>query len=147
MLNIKKTKMKNVLIIFMVLTTFAINAQNDTQGKRENRREMKENFTPEQKAELRAKQMVLELDLSVDQQKRVEKLFLEMGKNKTARPDNSKEMTSEEKYAAKNAMLDRRIAFKKQLKEILTEEQMTKWENAVHHSRKKGDHRMKQKSE
>ena len=120
--------MKKAMIILIAFTTFAINAQNKTSEKREHRKEMKENLTPEQKAELRAKKMTLNLDLNDSQQSKVKQLYVEMEKNKPARPENRSEMTDTQKFEAKNAMLDRQIAMKKQLKEILTEQQLTKWE-------------------
>ncbi|OAD90826.1 hypothetical protein A7A78_14040 [Aequorivita soesokkakensis] len=127
--------MKKAMIILMAFTTFAITAQNKNSEKREHRKEMKENFTPEQKAELRAKKMTLDLGLNDSQQTKVKQLFVEMEKNKPARPENKSEMTDAQKFEAKSAMLDRQIAMKKQLKEILTEEQLTKWEKSRHHKR------------
>lgn len=126
--------MKKVMIIFMALATFAINAQNKDSEKKEYRKELKENFTPEQRAELHAKKMTLDLDLNDSQQKKVKQVFLDMAKNKPAR-SSMKDMTDQEKFEAKNAMLDRRIAMKKQMKEILTEEQLAKWEKSHHNKR------------
>ncbi len=120
--------MKNVLLIFMALATFAMNAQNKAANKKENRQEAKANYTPEQRADLKTKKMTLDLDLTVSQQQKVKQLILKSETNKPERPENRKEMTDAQKYEAKSAMLDRRIAMKKELKEILTEEQMTKWE-------------------
>ena len=135
--------MKKAMIIFMALTTFAITAQNTTSDKKQARKEIKENYTPEQRAELHTKKMTLALDLNESQQKRVKQVFLENAKSKQARAENAKEMTDQQKFDAKNAMLDRRIAMKKQMKEILTEEQLVKWEKSHHnkrgHSRKKGN--------
>lgn len=123
------------MIILIAFTTFAINAQNKNSEKREHRKEMKENLTPEQKAELRAKKMTLDLDLNDSQQTKVKQLFVEMEKNKPARTDNKSEMTDAQKFEAKSAMLDRQIAVKKKMKEILTEEQLTKWEKSHQHKR------------
>lgn len=133
--------MKKVMIIFMALTTFAITAQNTTPERKQTRKELKENFTPEQRAELYAKKMTLELDLNDSQQQKVQQLFLDMAKTKPARSENGKEMTDQQKFEAKNAMLDRRIEMKKQLKEILTEEQIAKWEKSKHN--KRSDYRHK----
>lgn len=127
--------MKKAMIILIAFTTFAINAQNKNSEKREHRKEMKENLTPEQKAELRAKKMTLDLDLNDSQQTKVKQLFVEMEKNKPARTDNKSEMTDAQKFEAKSAMLDRQIAVKKKMKEILTEEQLTKWEKSHQHKR------------
>ena len=98
------------------------------------------NGTTEQRAELHTKKMTLALDLNDSQQKKVKQVFLDMAKNKPAR-SNMKEMTDQQKFEAKNAMLDRRIAMKRQLKEILTEEQLTKWEKSLQSRRGHSKHR------
>ncbi len=138
--------MKKAMIILIAFTTFAINAQNKNSEKRENRKEMKENLTPEQKAELRAKKMTLNLDLNDSQQNKVKQLFLEMEKNKPARSVKRSEMTDAQKFEAKSAKLDKQIVMKKKMKEILTEEQLTKWEKSHQHKRnnmsgKRGSHK------
>lgn len=125
--------MKKVMIIFMALTTFAITAQNKDSERKEQRSEQKENFTPEQKAELHAKKMTLDLGLNEAQQTKVNQVLFEMQKNKPERSENRKEMTDTQKFEAKAAMLDRRIAMKKAMKEILTEEQYTKWDKSQGH--------------
>eukprot|EP00657_Telonema_sp_P-1_P001194 TRINITY_DN1265_c0_g1_i4.p1 TRINITY_DN1265_c0_g1~~TRINITY_DN1265_c0_g1_i4.p1 ORF type:complete len:139 (-),score=14.79 TRINITY_DN1265_c0_g1_i4:161-577(-) len=101
------------------LASFAINAQNKDGKRKDHRSEVKENFTPEQKADLKAKKMTLALNLNNPQQNKMKELFLEMDKNKPTRSENFKEMTSQQKYEAKSAMLDRRIAMQRKIKEIL----------------------------
>lgn len=118
------------MIILMALTTFAITAQNKDADRAEQRKEMKENFTPEQKAELRAKRMTLALDLNQSQQEKVKNVFLKMEETKPQRPENWKEMTDAQKFEVKNKMLEHQIAMKKEMKNILTEEQMAKWEKS-----------------
>lgn len=127
--------MKKAMIILMVFTTFAITAQNRNADRKEQRKEMKDNFTPEQRAELRTKKMTLALDLNESQQHKVKALFLEMYKTKPERPTNRAAMTDAQKFELKNAMLDRRIALKKEMKNILTQEQMAKWEKSNQHKR------------
>ena len=87
--------MKKAMIIFMALTTFAITAQNKNQDRKENRSQLRENLTPEQRAELHAKKMTLDLNLNETQQAQVNQLLLDMEKNKPERPENRKEMTDE----------------------------------------------------
>jgi hypothetical protein len=137
--------MKKVLIIFMALATFAVNAQNKNAERKENRKEMKANLTPEQRADLKMKEMTLALDLNASQQQKVKQLILKEENNRPERPENWKEMTDAQKYEAKSTMLDRRIAMKKDMKEILTEEQMTKWE--LQQSHRKGQRKEKGKVE
>lgn len=127
--------MKKVLIIVMALATFGVNAQNKNSERKENRKEMKANLTPEQRADLKTKKMTLALDLTASQQQKVKQLILKAENERPERPENWKEMTDTQKYETKSAMLDRRIAMKKELKEILTEEQMTKWEVQQSHRR------------
>lgn len=142
--------MKKVLIIFMALATFAMNAQNKAANKKEHSKEAKANFTPEQRADLKTKKMTLALDLNASQQQKVKQLILKTENNKPERPENRKEMTDSQKYEAKSEMLDRRIAMKKDMKQILSEEQMTKWElqqSQRNHQRKaKGNAKGKEES-
>lgn len=119
--------MKKAMIIFMALTTFAITAQNKDAVSKDHRGQLRENLTPEQRAELHTKKMTLALDLNDSQQQKVKQVFLDMAKNKPPR-SSMKGMTDQQKFEAKSAMLDRRIAMKKQLKEILNDEQLAKWE-------------------
>ena len=121
--------MKKAMIILMALTTFAITAQNKSEDRKENRSQLRENLTPEQRAELHTKKMTLDLNLNETQQAQINQLLLKMHNNRPERTKNRKEMTDAQKFEAKNAMLDRRIAMKKEMKQILTEEQFTKWEN------------------
>lgn len=127
--------MKKILIIVMSLATFAVNAQNKNSERKENHKESMANLTPEQRADLKTKKMTLALDLTASQQQKVKQLILKAENERPERPENWKEMTDTQKYEAKSAMLDRRIAMKKELKEILTEEQMTKWEVQQSHRR------------
>ncbi len=121
--------MKKVLIIFMALATFAVNAQKKDSERKENRKELKANLTPDQRADLKMKKMTLALDLNDSQQQKVKQLFLKAENDRTVTSANRSEMTDTQKYEAKSAMIDRRIAMKKEMKQILTEEQMTKWDH------------------
>lgn len=134
--------MKNVLIILMVLATFAVNAQNKNLEKKEHHKEMKSNLTPEQRVDLRLKKMTTNLDLNADQQVKMKKLLLEKGNNRSGMHKKGNEMTDLQRDEAKKAMLDRRMEFKKQMNEILTAEQVTKWENLQSDRRGKAKGRM-----
>ncbi|MEM0518094.1 MULTISPECIES: hypothetical protein [Aequorivita] len=129
--------MKKAMIIFMALATFAISAQNKNDNRPEHRKQLRENLTPEQRAELHTKKLTLDLNLNETQQIKVNQLLLNMQKDKPNRSKNRKDMTDEEKYEAKSAMLDKRIEMKKAMKEILTDAQFTKWEKASEHNRRK----------
>jgi hypothetical protein len=129
--------MKKVLIIFMALATFAVNAQHKDSERKEHSKEMKANLTPEQKADLKMKKMTLALDLNASQQQKVKQLFLKAENDKPETRPKRSEMTDTQKYEAKSVMLDRRITMKKEMKEILTEEQFTKWERQQSHKKDK----------
>lgn len=121
--------MKTLLIIFMALATFAVNAQDKNLEKREHHREMKSKLTPEQQIDFKLKKMTTSLDLNADQQEKMRQLFLEKRNERSGMYKNRKEMTDAQRDEAKKAMLDRRITFKNQMKDILTEEQITKWKD------------------
>jgi protein CpxP len=95
----------------------------------------REHLTPQQRAELKSKQLTLKLDLSDKQQKDVEKLLLGAETKKEATIAKRIEAknagvkpTQEERLAMRNAMLDDRIAMKRDLKKILSAEQYFKFE-------------------
>lgn len=119
--------MKTLLIIFMTLATFAVNAQDKSLEKRAHHKEVKSNLTPEQRVDFKLKKMTSALDLTSEQQTKMKQLFLEKSNERSGMNKNRKEMTDAQKDEAKKAMLDRRITFKNQMKDILTEDQMIKW--------------------
>ncbi len=100
---------------------------------------MKSNLTPEQRVDFKLKKMTDALDLNTDQQAKMKQLFLEKGNDKSGMHKNRKEMTDEQREEAKKAMVDRRVAYKNQMKEILTEDQMIKWEGLQSERRNKSN--------
>lgn len=102
-------------------------------------------MTPEQVATLQTKKMTLALDLSEAQQGQIQALNLEnakarkakMEKRKAAKEEGErKKPTSEERFSMANARLDAQLAQKEEMKKILSEEQMAKWEKMKHGKRK-----------
>jgi protein CpxP len=92
-------------------------------------------FTPEQKAELRAKHLTLQLDLSDKQQTEMKKLFLanaqEMKKaheQHKANREAGKKPTQDERFAMETKKLDTQITNKREIKKILTADQYQKFE-------------------
>ena len=119
--------MKKIILMLMIFSTLAVTSQNKISDNSDARKEYRSDYTPEQRAALKTKKMTLALDLNMAQQKQIEQVFLQstdIQKNKL----DWKNMTSEQKFAAKNEALDRRIETKNQIKEILTPEQYSKWE-------------------
>ncbi|HEX8562538.1 MAG TPA: hypothetical protein VF676_06110 [Flavobacterium sp.] len=125
--------MRNLLmaaVLIMGLTTFA------QEGKKvEDAKARTEQLTPQQRQELRLKELTLKLDLSASQQKEMSKILSEQQAKRTAaiaerktNKDAAKQLTAEEKFARKNKRLDDQIAMQQRLRSFLTPEQMTKWE-------------------
>ncbi len=94
-----------------------------------------EPLKPEQRAELRAKQMTLALNLNDKQQKDVQKLILERGKKmeqaqaqRKADRAAGKKLTADERFEMKSRRLDEQIAMNAEMRKILNAEQFAKWE-------------------
>ena len=90
------------------------------------------NMSPEQVATLETKKMTLALDLTEKQQQEIQAIHIEKAadrqsrmeerKNRDAKPDN------DERFELINDRLDRQIAMKDQMRDILTKDQFEKWE-------------------
>lgn len=129
--------MKKLLTILIALVTLTISAQEQKNHKRTH-----QEFTPEQRAELQTKRMILQLDLTADQQKKVQQLFLENAQNRPAKSADKPEFSKNRSYSDINAKMDRQIATKQKMKEILSEEQYAKWEsNYQNHNKRFGNKR------
>lgn len=122
-------------MMLMIFSTLAVSAQRKISDNSDSQKEWKSDYTPEQRATLKAKKMTLELDLNAAQQKKIEQVFLQSAKKQKNKSD-WKNMTPEQKFSLKNEMLDRRIENKSKIKEILTAEQYEKWD--MHQSRTNG---------
>lgn len=101
-------------------------------------------MTPEQIAILKTKKMTLALDLSEAQQKEIQKINLDnaierkaLMLERKAKREESKESnpSSDERFDFQNERLDRMIAHKGKMKQILSEDQFQKWERIHHHGR------------
>lgn len=146
--------MKKVIVVLIFMVGMTAMAQ---QGERQHRDGMHQ-MTPEQTATLKTKKMTLALDLTDAQQKQIQSLNLEnaktrkatMEKRKAKKGDGeSKKPTSDERYALKNERLDKMIAHKADMKDILSPEQYGKWEKMSQqkgkHQKRKGENDKKQK--
>lgn len=145
--------MKNVIvtaILLFGLITFAQEGQINANNARPARMGQKQNFTPEQRAELQVKRMTLHLDLNQKQQVEVKKLVLEQAKKREtiqtemrAKRESGVKPSDEERFANQSQMLDEKIAMKTAFKKILTPEQMAKFEkNLANRSEKMQARRM-----
>lgn len=133
--------MKKIMIFLFLGTTLLSFAQTENRQKK-----MNSDFTSEQKAILKTKQMALELDLTDGQQKQMLALNKKWAEEKTTQKAamksvNKEEMTSDERFNHMNAMLDSKIAHQNEVKKILSEEQYNAWKKAA----KKMQHRSKEK--
>lgn len=135
--------MKKVVIVVLMFFGIAALAQRGQKGDRNHMKDL----TPEQMATLQTKKATLALDLTQAQQTQMKALFLvnakerktKMAERKAQRESgDTKELTSEEKYARANSRLDKQIAQKEALKNILSEEQFEKWQKMKY---RKGKHR------
>lgn len=146
--NINSYIMKKIFLIALALVTIQMSAQDRKQmHKKGERAEKMQDYTPEEMAELQTKKLTLDLDLTEAQQKQVLALSLENAKDRKAfmekRQDKQKEKeaktaSKEEKLKMKNDMLDKQIAMKAKMKEILNEEQYKKWESLQNERMEKG---------
>jgi len=133
--------MKKLVLIAIAFVTLQVTAQ---EQKREHRKgEHKESvhkqddLTPEQMATLQTKRMALYLDLTDAQQRGIQKINLVNAKERQAksethknkRASNKGEKPSQEaRFNMANERLDKQIAYKKQMRSILSKEQFEKFE-------------------
>ncbi|CAM1343891.1 hypothetical protein [Tenacibaculum amylolyticum] len=92
-------------------------------------------FSVDQKTELALKKMTLRLDLSERQQKKIRPLLAERFTNRTkkmqerkANKGERKKLTTDELYERQIVNLDRKIAFKANMREILNGKQYERFE-------------------
>lgn len=141
--------MKKLFLIALALVAIQVSAQErrgHKQDKKERAERMSE-YTPEEIAELQTKQMTLQLDLTEAQQKQIMAINVENAKSRKAfmeerkqamENDEQEKPSKEERLKMKNDILDKKIAVKKQMKEILNKEQYEKWEAMIEEKMKKG---------
>ena len=132
--------MKKVLVTTVLLIGMMGYSQRGQHFDSE-QRGMKD-MSPEQIAVLKTKKMTLALDLNTAQQKEIQTLNLENAKEREAlmlerkvkkeQAEQSKPST-DERFEFQNERLDRMIAQKGKMKQILSEEQFQKWERINHH--------------
>lgn len=129
--------MKNAIVMALMVIGFTSFAQEKETKKTERQARIteRETMTPEQRADLRVKQMTLELDLTEKQRTEIKKIVLENSKKTDAKraemkakKEEAKTMTADERYALQNERLENQIAMKAEMKKILTPAQFEKFE-------------------
>ena len=136
--------MKQFFFISAIIMSTLSFAQPPQRGDRTPQKTNKmANLSAENRATLMSKKMSLKLDLSKEQQAKVYQLFLE----KTQKRKDSKltkqetKLTKEMSFETLNKRLDQKIAFKAEMKSILTKEQYARWSKMS--SRKGKPHKRK----
>lgn len=131
--------------IVLLLCMFGLNATAQKQENRE--RTAMNDLTAEQIATLQTKKMTLALDLTQDQQSKIQAINLEKAKARKEKMEarkaakesgEARKPTAEERYAMQNERLDQMIAHKAEIKNILSDEQYKKWEKMAHRKGKQG---------
>ena len=133
--------MKKFAILLLVMTTTAAFAQRPNHGRQGPRHaqmaQLFEEFSAEQIAELETKKLTLALDLNESQQTQMLAVQTEIAQDKKAahakmqelkESEEIKKPTAEERFERMNEGLDKKIAIKQQIKQILTADQYEKWE-------------------
>ena len=122
--------MKKIVSILVLVFAFTLTTQ--AQKKRKHK---KANFSTEQKVDLAVKQMTLRLDLTASQQRQIKPLIAAKIADRKAAMEKRKAMkeakkkpTVDELYAIKSNLLDKQIAMKSKIKNILNKEQFEKFE-------------------
>lgn len=129
--------MKKLLIVAVALFALQINAQDKKENKKELRKEKMEqyrNMDSKEIAALQTKKMTLALDLTPEQQSKVEQINIKNAdlrkaamEKRMAAKDTDKKLSPEDKLKRENERLDQEIATKREMKAILTPEQYEKY--------------------
>ena len=137
------------ITVIVLLISFSINAQQRNKQQRKG-----SDFTVEQMATLRVKQMTLELDLDASQQKEVYAIMktnAEERKNKMAEMKENREkgveLTSDQKFEMQSQRLDKQIAHKSAMKNILSKDQYEIWSSEMDKKMKQGKKKMAQRDQ
>ena len=146
--------MKKILIIAVALLALQVTAQ-EQQRERSNKqgKSLKMmDLSAEDAAALQTKKMTLHLDLNKSQQAEIKKINLENATKRKAMMAERKarkksgeiqKPTQEQRLKMLNTKLDRKIAMKAKMKNILDKEQYTKWEKAQMQNTKNGKNKKK----
>lgn len=122
--------MKKLILIFLFASTLIAVGQNEKRNMK-----LAANFTPEQQAILKTKEMALHLDLNASQQSQILALNKKWVQKKTATKEaykdlNKEEISSDQKFEMMNKALDNRLAHQEEIKKILNKEQYETWKES-----------------
>lgn len=125
--------MKNAAMALFIMSGLFLGAQ---EGERKGNRADWKSMTPEQVATLQTKKMTLALDLTEAQQTKMKALLATKAEERKAHMASRQERktagaeapSTAERYAMANERLDRQIAFKEEISQILNDAQYIEWE-------------------
>ncbi|MEM6515618.1 MAG: hypothetical protein AAF688_05500 [Bacteroidota bacterium] len=147
--------MKKLILIAIALVNLQAFAQpGDRQERREQIQKIKD-MSVEDMAELGTKKMTLDLNLSEDQQSKVQAVLLEEAKfrkqkmeEREARRDEMEKVrpSKEEHIQMEKEKLDRQIAMKENMKSILDDEQFAEWEQNMEERRSNKEKRRQKRA-
>lgn len=133
--------MKNLFMIAIAFLTINATAQERKKeahkGDTKERKEMRQEMSPEETAKLQTKKMALQLDLTEQQQVEVEKVLLADATNRKTNMEAFKakkekaegeKPSKEDRLKMTNERLDHQIEMKRKMKAILNAEQYEKFE-------------------
>jgi hypothetical protein len=143
--------MKKLILIALAFISVQAFAQDMRKKEHQERKEQLKDLTPDEMATLHSKKLTLHLDLTETQEAKVKTLMLEEAKFKKEKREEREKMkanddfqkpTKEEHLKMVNEKLDRQIALKQKMKEILNEDQYSKWTETLE---RKGDRKHEKK--
>lgn len=145
--------MKKLLIIAITLFTATVFAQPGKQAKMKDAMDKhmarQGKGSPETRAEIKSKQLTLQLDLSESQQSQIKSALLahftdEQEKRDEFRKSDTKP-TEEERTAMKSEALDAQIELKRKMKSILNADQYAKYSQMMERGMKNRKRKGKRK--
>lgn len=135
----------------MLLIGFGATAQQRPHQRHGNH-QFHQDFTPEQQASLQSRKMTLALALDATQQELVESLLsrhfqerIKQRASRTGQADTLSRQDPEVRYKRLSQRLDQKIAFQRELKEILSPSQFDQWQQQrlarkSHHRNRRARH-------
>lgn len=134
--------MKKLILTISLLFALQISAQQNSERVLKKKSTYFKDLSNEQIANLKTKKMTLHLNLNKKQIADIYTINLDLAKERKLKMNHSKKekstLNSTKKYNKHIERLDQQIAFKKRFQQVLTLDQMEKFEksNAVKHRKK-----------
>lgn len=126
--------MKKIASLLILVFAFSLT----TLAQKKRKRMPKEKLTVEQQVNLAVKKMALELELSDAQQRKLKPIISKQISERRAQGDKmrkareeKKKLEATERYERANEMLDKKLAFQKEMKSLLNEEQFKKFKETT----------------